>query len=1177
MKLLMLLLLLISMPSKVLAAHSAQDYASVETSREKQIEGLRNEEIHAVKMALSLRSPENRKAELYLRLAELYLEAYRADFLLEGRLQEKALTRNPNATLDKERSLNDLKFGIGAAEEILKMKVDETKLDKVYYFLGYNYGELGYTKKSLEYYKKLSTDFPDSPFAVEGLRASADESFQTGKFAEARAAYEQALTKTQDASQKARIYHKVAWCYYREKRTNDAIEAMKKAIEFAQQDKEKSFNVREEGLRDLAVYYAESGRVDEAIDYFKRNAGGEEKLAGVLEKLGKEYERTGQTEKAKQVYGVLLHLDHKDESSFRVAAKMFDLDLLSQNFDSAYERLKALPIPKSKDPDTNIAIMNLRKTVRSTGVNNHERYRRMDDKQEGRVYLLAAEKFYSIYLAKFLPQDEASRAERNEIRMYLAEVKRETGQPGAAANLYKLIIQDQDPKFSKEAAQLWVGSLAQELKKKSESGEKPGDSPSQVEQDFVAASDLLEKSIPDSVESREARLRSAQILAAYPSEKQNAVARASKLAKDASNTPQGVLAARLWLQLVPDKTTYDSVSMNLGLVEADKSGKGDLAKDLAALKQKLRVGEISTLEKNKNYVEAAKGYEEFARSAKTEKDADNAYLGALNAYAQNGSSDEVARVMREWKTKYPKSAVVEKSVKSQATQFFIRGIFTDSAELFLGIGRQFKDLASYLTSAALFDGGLQHQKAREVDRMALALAPNDEERAKIYKSSAMIAQDIKDDLGSMEDWKSCYALNTSLKAECGAQIGNYYLRLNDLHAGQNIFEEVVKIKKGPSSKSPYIAYAQFRIAQILEKGMKNTPLQFPDTQLLQAFTSRVEELKPVSNAYQKAIELGGPWGIAATERLGDLALGLSSEVETVLKDPKATANLKQALIPVSEALKKKALDNSKSAYAIALKQEILSPALPVIQDRLVEAGVVLGSSAMNHAQGPRLGIKLIGMSPDGGKAGATDAMKQVRDHLLQNQDDALGWIDYGNLLWGIGKPGLSKVAYQRSLEIKTRTADALNNLAVVLVSDQGFENWFAANESVALWKRALTHETTNSAALFNLGHYFNYFRLFELAQSYFERASHKVTIAEVHDGLGIAEYGLGQNTDGELELKKSEELGLKSDRFVRKYIEAGMSKTNAECLTRLSQIAGVNDLKGFEKISYERMKMRCQQ
>jgi tetratricopeptide (TPR) repeat protein len=1153
-----------------LAAPSSASYASVSNSKESQIEAIRNEEIRAVKTALSLRSPENRKAELYLRLAELYLEAYRADFLLEGRLQEKALIKNPNARLERGRSTDDLKYGIGSAEQILNLNVDRSKLDQVYYFLGYNYGELGDTKKSITYYKKLSQEFPDSQYAAEGIRAVADEAFNNGDYKEAKVQYEKALKRTKDLSQQARILHKLAWCYYRSKRTSDALETMKRAIEISKQGGEKLLNIREEGLRDIAVYFAETGRVDEAIEYFKENAGGEDKLARVLEKLGKEYERTGQTEKAIQVYDVLLKLDQKDESSFRVAVKLIDLDLLKQKFDSAYARLQYLVIPKSTDADTNIAMINLRKEIRQTGVNNHDRYRRLDDKAAARQYLVVADQFYSIYLVKFLPNEASTKSERNEIRMYLAEVKRDLNQPGQAAELYKKIIQDKDEKYAKEAAQLWVGSLASELKRRAASGEKQGDALSDVEKDFVEASDLLQRSIPDSTESRESRLRSAQILAAHPAEKSDAIKRASSLAKDAPSTPQGVLAARLWLQLDPSKSTLESIQASTVLSDQDKKQKGELNQDVEAANKKIRVGEISNLEKNKDYAAAAVGYEGFAKTAKTEKEAESAYLGALNAYAQAGKSDEVARVMKEWKAKFPKSTLVEKSVKAQASQFFIKGMFNDAAELFLGIGRQFKDFSSYQTSAALFDGGLQRTKARDVYKMSLALAPNDEERAKIYRLSAYVASDAKDDLSALNDWKSCYSLNSSLKAECGSQVGNYYLHLSDQKQAKNVFEEIIRIKKGPSAKSAYIAYAQFRLAQILEKEMKSPDLTFPTEKLLAAFTARVTELKPVSDAYQKAIGFGGPWGIAATERLGDLSIGLSSEVERILKDPQATPQLKAALGPVAEALKKKALDNSLAAYRLAEKEQILSSALPVIQDRLVDAGV----DGMNRAQGARLGIKLIGLSPDGGKVGPDAAFKSIRERLLASQDDALSWIDYGNLLWGSGKPGLARVAYDRSLSLKTRMADALNNVAVVMVSDLGFENWFAANEAVAYWKKAVAAESDNSAANFNLGHFFNYYRLFSQARPYFERVAAKVSIPEVHDGLAVARMGQGSKAEAALEFQKAEDQGAKSNRFVKKYADASL-KTGKDCLANLDEMN--KDLKGFEKISESRLRLRCSQ
>jgi tetratricopeptide (TPR) repeat protein len=1157
----------------------AMDYASVQTSQEKKVEAIRNEEIRAVKSALSLRSHENRKAELFMRLAELYLEAYQADFLLEGRLHERALEKDPNAKFVRERTISDIRFGIGAAETILSLNVDRKKLDQVYYFLGYNYDQYGNAAKSLEYYRKLAREYPNSPFAFDAYRSMGEESFGKGNYEEALGYLEQGLKKAADLSQKARIYHKIAWCYYRQKRTDDAIQAMQKGIALAKGDQEKFLSIHEEGLRGIAVFYAESGRVDEAIDYFQKNAGGgvkgEEKLVKVLEKLGKEYERTGQTEKAKQVYAVLLQFKRTDDSSFRVAAKMVDLDIMKMNFDEAYERLQTLKIPKSDDVDTQVAIVNLKNKVLSTAVNNHERYRKMDDKKEGLKYLHVADQFYSIYLNRYATE----KSEKNKIRMFLAEVKKILKNPAASAQLYKAIIQDQDQKYAKDAAQLWIGSIWEELQNLKKSGFKPGEEPTELELDFVAASDLLEQSIPDSKESLEARLRSAQILAEYPSQKPNTVARASKLVKDAPGTPQGLLAARLWLQTHPDQKAFESISANQILLANDRKSKGELQKDLMKLSRDFKINEIKNFENSQNFIEAAKRYEDIARNTKDDLEAENSYIGALNNYAQAQSSDDVFRVMKAWKQRFPKSNKLEKTAKTNATKFLIRGYYNDAAELFQGIGKQFNDFSAYITAAVLFDGGLQLAKAISVYKLALNLAPQDEERAKIYRSIAYLYAEMKDELNSFQSWKACFQFNSSLKAECGTQMGDYHLRLGDDRNAKAIFDQVLSIKNGPSAKSQYIAYAQFRLAQVQEKEMKNTPLRFyqDEAKMSQAIEKRSNEIIPLVQSYSKAQDLGGAWGIAASERFGDLNLGFAQEIDAVLKNNQIGQGFRKVLAEVSENSKKQAFEATKKAYLLALKGETLSPALPVIQDRLVD----FGFKNMNRAQGARTVVKLIGVSPDGGALGKTNALEKTRARLIESQEDAGAWIDYGNLLWGTGKPGLSRVAYQYASDLKKRKADALNNLAVVDLLDKGYENWFAANQAIAKWKSILKIDSKNIAALYNLGYLFNYHRMFELSLPYFEKASvefNKSNLHEkdLHDGIAIALHALGQISESELNFKKADQLGANPNRFVKRYIEAALSLENqAACLEAISDIPSVKELKGFEKISIDRLRVRC--
>ncbi len=1166
-------LLILGFASVSMAAPSDRDYQGVQSMKELRIEKLRNEEIKAVKMALGLRNPENRKSELYLRLAELYLEAYRADFLLEGRMHDQALKTDPAARFVRVRSREDLRNGIGAAETILKLNVNSPKLDQIYFFLGYNYAEYGDKKNSSLYFKKLATEFPESGFSIEGIRALADEAFQSGDFPEAERQYEIAIRKTNDPAQQARIYHKLAWCYYRQRRSQDAVNTMKRAIEIARTSGsgEKLLSIREEGLRDLAVYYAELGRVDEAIEYFRENAGGNDKLVKVLEKLGKEYERTGQVEKAKQVYEVLLRTDQRDESSFRVAVKMVDLDLLKENFETAAERLRNLEVPRSSEPDTQLAVVNLKRQVRATAVGNHDRYNRKDDKREGRKFLDAADSFYTIYLNKFIPSDKAGKVELNEIRMYLADVKREKGEPGAAAELYKKVIQDKDEKYAKQAAQLWVGSLDSELKNRRKAGEKPGSEPSLLERDFIEASDLLEASIPDSFESREARYKAAFCLSEYPSEKAAAIKRATSLTKDYPNQPQGVYAARLWLKLDPSKSTYSELSRDPTLLDTDLRLKSELKRDLEITARNLRVSEISGFEKGKEFDKAGKAYEEFARNSTGEKEAENAYIGAISSYAQQGDSEQVIRVMKEWRVRYPRSATLVSSVKREATKLLVRGFFSESAELFLGIGKLLYDRASLHASAELFSGALQYKKAIGVYRQILGLAQNEEERAGLFRKIALMSIDDGDEEGVLMNWKECAAMNSSLKAECLSQIGNIYLAQQDLKPAREKFESVVGIRSGPSRKSPFVAYAQFRLAQLAEKEMKREKLEFPADRLKKAYDARIAEITGVFGAYQKAAGLDGPWGIAAAERMGDVALELSTDVENALGDPRATPELKAGMMELVTGFNQKAVELAKESYQKAQKEQLLSPALPILQDRLVDAGV----GGMKHSQGQRSGVKLIGMDPDGGKLGREEALKKVREALLKNLDDALAWIDYGNLLWGLGKPGLSSVAYDRSLSLKARWADAQNNRAVVMVSDLGLENWIAANEAVTLWRKAIQVEAGNSAALFNLGHVFNYYRLFNLALPHLQKAARKVRVAEVHDELAVTYWGLGKKTETTLNSRKADSLGLRPDRFTKKFRESSQLKGEA-CLGRLGEIAGVQELKGFERISVNRMKQRCQ-
>ena len=121
---------------------------------------------------------------------------------------------------------------------------------------------------------------------------------------------------------------------------------MKKAIDAQPRSSgEKFVSLREEALRDMAIFMTETGRVDEAIQYFQATVGDKEFYPKVIERLAKQYERNVEPAKAALVYESLMKArsgqpgPSGDEETFRVLVKLVDLDLRRERFRGALVRI----------------------------------------------------------------------------------------------------------------------------------------------------------------------------------------------------------------------------------------------------------------------------------------------------------------------------------------------------------------------------------------------------------------------------------------------------------------------------------------------------------------------------------------------------------------------------------------------------------------------------------------------------------------------------------------------------------------------------------------------------------------------------------------------------------------------------------------------------------------------
>lgn len=1176
------------------AAYSEGEIRQVQTSQDAKIRELRDQEITQLRITLGRRSPANRRAELYFRLAELYLEAYRAEFILEGRVHERRLEKGiSDKFIDRTNSKPYLKKGIQACEELIKLGIAYDKLDQVYYFLGFNHGELGNERQSVRAFETLVARYPRSSFVGEAYRELGEASFNKKDYRKAMGYFEQAARRPLGNSH-PRVLHRLAWTYYRTKQFDRAVATLKEAIAKAAQNQEKLLALHEEALRDMAVFMTETGRVEEAVQYFEKVAGDGAYYARALEKLGKQYERNVEPAKAVQVYETLLKTRPDAEATFRVRAKLVDLDLRRARYASALSRIQGVKIPEGGEPETETAAKNLRAMVRRTATEKHDLYRKKKD----RAALEVAEKFYQAYLTTFLSQEGSSK-ETHEIRMYLADVKRELGKSKEASEYYRQVVDGGDARYAKEAAALWTASLSEAIKK---NAQKNATEPSALEMEFIDAADALQESLSEAVEGREAALRAAQVLAGYKSRQDDAISRARKITERWPRTQQALTASRLWLQILSDRMpsglsqlaesdaaedmsdAIGELRKNSALMAADRElGGSKLKAAMEDHEQRLKVGKIASLEKSQEFATAAKNYETFALEASDRSVADKAYANAMASYVKAGSFDEAGRVQDQWLKRFPNAKDAVESSRQAATAAMIQGEFEQASQLFLRIGRTGLDAASLETAGRIYEGIGSHAKAQGAYSAFVGMYPSSSQKGQVLLALAQSYERAGQDSEAAKTYRECFKGGDAAAAECGARLGDLYQRSQSAEKAKGAWREVAALggsgKKGGGNRSPYIGYARYQLANLMEREARFEPLRYPQEQLKKAFEQRVEFLERLSRAYNSAADAHGPWGITASDRLGNWAIEFAQALDQV--PPPAGANaqsiaqFRKSMASISDPVRKRALETWGEAYRRAVDAEALSPVLPGLADRLAEARGNSLSGAPVRAQGPRARMRLAGGAIDGD-------VEKIRERLRRNAQDASAWVDYGNRLWGDSKPLLAKLAYERALVLDRKNAAALNNRGVIALHGAagGHEDWYRSAEGLAFFQQALEQDEFFVLAKANQASLLNYYRVFKKAKPLWDQVVSKAASAEAYDGLGVAQQGLGNFQAAEAAFKKATDLGADDDRFVLAYFEAVKfaakgRESAAKCVARLEDI-DETQVQGFESEAIRRLKETCE-
>lgn len=302
--------------------------------------------IEATKRLLALAHSAPYVPDLYMRLAELYAEQSRYQYMIAYESDPKrrrAIVSIP-AKLLKEQAVQ-------LYDRLSREFPDYQDLDKALFFKGHELRELGSYDEMIATFERLVRDYPKSSFRHQALIVLGDYHFDRSSFPRAEDNYRKVLADPEGA-QHAMARYKLAWSRQNQDDCKAALgyfeAAARTAVPAGQGGKAagqggRKLDVRREALVDSGYCFTEVRKADDAVPFYRSLAESRTVYMAALSRLARRYHSKGQFKAAAPLYREILEVDpgHEDGLEF------------VQRF---YEGLQKSPSPGTVDRDVDIIV-----------------------------------------------------------------------------------------------------------------------------------------------------------------------------------------------------------------------------------------------------------------------------------------------------------------------------------------------------------------------------------------------------------------------------------------------------------------------------------------------------------------------------------------------------------------------------------------------------------------------------------------------------------------------------------------------------------------------------------------------------------------------------------------------------------------------------------------------------
>ncbi|KPA17715.1 gliding motility protein U [Candidatus Magnetomorum sp. HK-1] len=265
--------------------------------------------------------------ELYLRLADLYVEKSRISYFIR-----KALKKQPLTKLEALPSTALKNQSIEVYQRILDHFPDFEQSDKVHFFMAHEFRELGKINQMIVHYREIIKSYPKSPYVPESYLLLGDHYFKSQDLDMAQTHYSE-IIKYSDSPAFSIAQYKLGWCHINRAEFKKAIKRFETALKASEINKTsdidtyKRVDIRLESLTDMAFCYVDCYKKhapETAIAYFQSFAWSLGSFVTSLEKLAGRYFIKKKWHHSAVIYRKLSELQEDADKQLSYAQKIFE-------------------------------------------------------------------------------------------------------------------------------------------------------------------------------------------------------------------------------------------------------------------------------------------------------------------------------------------------------------------------------------------------------------------------------------------------------------------------------------------------------------------------------------------------------------------------------------------------------------------------------------------------------------------------------------------------------------------------------------------------------------------------------------------------------------------------------------------------------------------------------------